>query len=219
MLRARHEVRDVEGRASQRSIAIHQGAVVITIIDYGAGNLQSVRNTLAELAIEHEVVNTPAAVSAATNIILPGVGHFGQMMHALDTLKLRGALIERIQDDVPFFGICLGMQALFEGSEEAPGVAGLGLLPGVIRRFPGDARVPHMGWNQTEDLDGRPGVYVYFAHSYYAPFDESIASEACTYGGVRFMASLQNANFRGVQYHPEKSGPEGLHIMRSFASC
>ena len=195
---------------------------MITIIDYGAGNLQSVRNTLEEIGAEHVVVNTPAAVREAKRIILPGVGHFGQMMHALDTLGLREPLIERIADNVPYFGICLGMQALLEGSEEAPGVAGLGILPGTVKRFPLDARVPHMGWNQPENVTvkpPRPSDYVYFAHSYYVPVDESVACEVCTYGGVTFLASLQNGNCFGVQYHPEKSGPVGLKVVRNFVTC
>jgi imidazole glycerol phosphate synthase glutamine amidotransferase subunit len=195
---------------------------MITIIDYGAGNLCSVRNALAEVNVEHEVVNSPAALRKATNIVLPGVGHFGQMMHALDTLQLREPLLDAIREHVPFFGICLGMQALLEGSEEAPGVAGLGLLPGIVRRFPADARVPHMGWNQLEDRTGcRPGSadYVYFAHSYYVPFDEHVACETCTYAGVRFTASLQNGNTQGVQYHPEKSGAFGLDIFRGVDAC
>ena len=195
---------------------------MIAVIDYGAGNLASVRNALAEVGVEHTVVNTPAAVRSATNIILPGVGHFGQMMHALDALWLRQPLIERIGENVPFLGICLGMQAMFEGSEEAPGVAGLGLLPGAVKRFPADARVPHMGWNQpTVVCTGPPhlGEYRYFAHSYYCPVDPYIVCETCDYGGVTFMVSLQNANCFGVQHHPEKSGPSGLLELKGFAAC
>jgi imidazole glycerol phosphate synthase glutamine amidotransferase subunit len=195
---------------------------MITVIDYGAGNIASVRNALQEVDAEHTVVNTPAAVQTAERIVLPGVGHFGQMMNALDALHLREPLLERIAGHVPFFGICLGMQALLEGSEEAPGVAGLGLLPGIVRRFPADARVPHMGWNQTQDLTGchrgSPN-YFYFAHSYYVAFDQSVASSSCTYAGVCFMAELQNANTFGVQFHPEKSGPAGLSYFRWLASC
>ncbi|HLK65764.1 MAG TPA: imidazole glycerol phosphate synthase subunit HisH [Bryobacteraceae bacterium] len=196
---------------------------MITVIDYGAGNLASVRNALAEVNVEHTVVNTPAGVRAATDLILPGVGHFGQMMHALDVLGLRQPLLEQIAEGVPFFGICLGMQALFEGSEEAPGVKGLGLLPGLVRRFPAEARVPHMGWNRCEDRTGsgrgRPLPYRYFAHSYYCPVDQNVVCEVCAYGGVTFMASLQNATIQGVQYHPEKSGPDGVALLRGFASC
>ena len=186
---------------------------MITILDYGAGNLRSVQNTLAELNCDYTLVNDSAGLKAATKILLPGVGHFGQMMHALDTLGVREALLERIRAKVPFFGICLGMQALFESSEEAPEVRGLGLHPGIVRRFPMDARVPHMGWNQLEP-DGR---YVYFAHSYYVPENER-TSAACTYG-LRFTAMLKSGNVQGVQFHPEKSGAVGLGIVKDFLEC
>jgi len=183
---------------------------MIAIFDYGAGNLRSVQNTLAELHCQYTLVNDSAGLTAATKIILPGVGHFGQMMRALDALDVRQTLIDRIRAGVPFFGICLGMQALFESSEEAPEVRGLGLYPGIVRRFPAGARVPHMGWNQLEP-DGR---YVYFAHSYYVP-ECPQTSAACTYG-LRFTAMLHAANVHGVQFHPEKSGPVGLKIVRNF---
>jgi imidazole glycerol phosphate synthase glutamine amidotransferase subunit len=186
---------------------------MITILDYGAGNLRSVQNTLAELHCEYRLVNDAAGLESATKILLPGVGHFGQMMHALDTLGVRDALRERITAGVPFFGICLGMQALFESSEEAPEVRGLGLYPGVVRRFPMDSRVPHMGWNQLEP----GGRYVYFAHSYYVPENEH-TSAACTYG-VRFTAMLQAGSVQGVQFHPEKSSTVGLEIVRGFLEC
>ena len=184
---------------------------MITILDYGAGNLRSVQNTLAELNCDYTLVNDSAGLKAATKILLPGVGHFGQMMQALDTLGVRDALLERIRAKVPFFGICLGMQALFESSEEAPEVRGLGLYPGIVRRFPMDARVPHMGWNQLEP-DGR---YVYFAHSYYAPVIPAAAA-TCTYT-VPYTAALEDGNVFGVQFHPEKSGRIGLEIMKRFA--
>ena len=183
---------------------------MIAILDYGAGNLRSVQNTLSELNCEYTLVNDAAGLLAATKILLPGVGHFGQMMRALDALDVRAALLDRIRAGVPFFGICLGMQALFESSEEAPEVRGLGLYPGTVRRFPLDARVPHMGWNQLEP-DGR---FVYFAHSYYVP-ECAQTSAVCTYG-LRFTAMLRDANVQGVQFHPEKSGPEGLAIVDDF---
>jgi imidazole glycerol phosphate synthase glutamine amidotransferase subunit len=186
---------------------------MITILDYGAGNLRSVQNTLVELNCDYTLVNDSAGLKAATKILLPGVGHFGQMMHALDTLGVRDALLERIRANVPFFGICLGMQALFESSEEAPEVRGLGLYPGIVRRFPMDARVPHMGWNQLEP-DGR---YVYFAHSYYVP-ENQYTSAACTYGG-RFTAMLKSGSVQGVQFHPEKSSAVGLQIVKGFLEC
>src|SRR5262249_46388587 len=155
-------------------------------------------------------------------LILPGVGHFGQMMRALNTLGVRQTLIDCIRDRVPYLGICLGMQALFEGSEEAPGIPGLGIIQGSVRRFPPEGRVPHMGWNQLVDVTAgtpRPSDYVYFAHSYYVPLDETIACDICTYGRVRFTASLQRGDVFGVQYHPEKSSTAGLRLMESFAKC
>jgi imidazole glycerol phosphate synthase glutamine amidotransferase subunit len=194
---------------------------VIAIFDYGAGNLRSVQNTLGELGCDYTVVNHAAGLAAASKIILPGVGHFGQMMRALDALGVRSTLIERIQAGVPFLGICLGMQALFDTSEEAPEVRGLGIYPGAVRRFPFGARVPHMGWNELEvrpgsklvhDLNARP--YVYFAHSYYVPEDPR-ASATCTYD-IRYTAALECGNVYGVQFHPEKSGAVGLKIVRNF---
>ena len=194
---------------------------MIAIFDYGAGNLRSVQNTLGELGCEYTLIRDAAGLQAATKIVLPGVGHFGQMMRALDVLDVRRTLIERIKAGVPFLGICLGMQALFETSEEAPEVQGLGIYPGAVQRFPLDARVPHMGWNELEvrpgsklirNLDARP--YVYFAHSYYVP-ENSRASALCTYE-VTYTAALECANVYGVQFHPEKSGAVGLKIVRNF---
>src|SRR5438128_4424751 len=123
---------------------------MITILDYGAGNLRSVQNTLGEIGAEYELVREAAALSQASKIILPGVGHFGQMMRALDQMQVRAALLDRIGAGVPFLGICLGLQALFTSSEEAPEARGLGLYEGAVRRFDADARVPHMGWNSLE---------------------------------------------------------------------
>jgi imidazole glycerol-phosphate synthase subunit HisH len=194
---------------------------MITILDYGAGNLRSVQNTLAEIGAEFELVHDAAGLSRATKIILPGVGHFGQMMRALDQMQVRDALLERIRAGVPFLGICLGLQALFESSEEAPEERGLGLFPGEIRRFPATARVPHMGWNEIEPRNGAkllanlaPHSYLYFAHSYYAPLNDATAA-VCQYN-VPYTAVLETNNIFGVQFHPEKSGPIGLKVVRSF---
>src|SRR2546422_255800 len=123
---------------------------MIAILDYGAGNLRSVQNTLDEIGVTYELVWDAEGLEKASKIILPGVGHFGQMMRALDQLNVREALLERIRAGVPFLGICLGMQALFEGSAEAPEVAGLGLYPGQVERFGAGVRAPHMGWNELE---------------------------------------------------------------------
>jgi imidazole glycerol phosphate synthase glutamine amidotransferase subunit len=194
---------------------------MIAIFDYGAGNLQSVKNTLGELGCEYTLIRDSEGLRQATKILLPGVGHFGQMMRALDELGVRETLLERIRAGVPFLGICLGMQALFESSEEAPEVCGLGFYPGAVRRFPAGARVPHMGWNQLETrpdsqlLRGiAPRSYVYFAHSYYVPVVEQAAA-VCTYG-LRYTAALEAGNVSGVQFHPEKSGAIGLRIVRNF---
>jgi imidazole glycerol phosphate synthase glutamine amidotransferase subunit len=194
---------------------------VIAIFDYGAGNLRSVQNTLAELGCTYELVRDSAGLGRASKIILPGVGHFGQMMRALDALQVRAVLLDRIADGVPFLGICLGLQALFESSEEAGEVRGLGVYPGAVRRFPAAARVPHMGWNELElrresklvrNVSARP--FVYFAHSYYVPENERAAA-ICTYAEP-YTAVLECGNVYGVQFHPEKSGPVGLQIVRNF---
>jgi imidazole glycerol phosphate synthase glutamine amidotransferase subunit len=194
---------------------------MIAILDYGAGNLRSVQNTLSEIGAEYELVRDAAGLSRATKIILPGVGHFGQMMRALDRMQVRGPLLERIRAGVPFLGICLGLQALFEASEEAPQERGLGLFPGEIKRFPATARVPHMGWNEIEPRNGAklltnlaPHPYLYFAHSYYAPLHAATAA-TCRYN-VPYTAVLETENIFGVQFHPEKSGPLGLKIVRNF---
>ena len=121
-----------------------------TIIDYGAGNLRSVQNTLDELGASYKVTNRPEDVQEADKLLLPGVGHFGQMMTALDQLNLRGAIGERVRAGVPLLGICLGLQCLFEGSEEAIDKRGFGFLSGNIRRFTGAVRIPHMGWNSLD---------------------------------------------------------------------
>lgn len=194
---------------------------MISIIDYGAGNLRSVQNTLAELGASYKLIDTPEAVRAADRLMLPGVGHFGQLMQSLDALRLRQPILEKIAAGNPFFGICLGMQALFSASEEAPDLEGLNIYPERIERFPAGARVPHMGWNS---LTPRPDskllkglnepIYVYFANSYYAPPIEA-TSATCEYQ-LPFSAVLERDNIYGVQFHPEKSGPVGLKIMRNF---
>jgi|SRR5579863_7305625 len=194
---------------------------MIAIFDYGAGNLRSVENTLGEVGASYTLVRDAGGLRKASKIILPGVGHFRQMMRALDEMQVRAAFVECIRGGVPFLGICLGLQALFTSSEEAPEVRGLGLFQGSVRRFPPDARVPHMGWNELEPrapsrllakLD--PNPYVYFAHSYYVP--ETVAtSAACTYS-VPYTAALESGSIFGVQFHPEKSGPVGLRIVKNF---
>lgn len=194
---------------------------MIAIFDYGAGNLQSVKNTLGAIGASYELVRDAKGLREATKIILPGVGHFGQIMRALDELNVRDTLNERIRAGVPFLGICLGLQALFESSEEAPEEQGLGVFEGVVKRFQGDLRIPHMGWNQLEPnrptrlLEGigdKP--YLYFAHSYYCPVVPE-TSAICNYI-VPYTAVLEHENVSGVQFHPEKSGSLGLRVVRNF---
>lgn len=194
---------------------------MISILDYGAGNLRSVENTLGAIGAEYELVRDRDALRRATKIILPGVGHFGQMIGALDEMQVRETLLERIRSGVPFLGICLGLQALFQSSEEAPEARGLGLFEGRIEKFRGDARVPHMGWNSLDRvresrlLDGAGDTpYVYFANSFYAPA-VPVASAICDYG-VRFAAVIEYKNIHAVQFHPEKSGAVGLKIVSNF---
>jgi imidazole glycerol-phosphate synthase subunit HisH len=195
---------------------------MIAIIDYGAGNLRSVANTLEEIGAPYQVLTSPQGLDAYEKVILPGVGHFGQMMRELDARGFRQAVLGRVSAGVPLLGICIGLQCMFEGSEEAPEQKGLGLFRGTVTRFPLDARVPHMGWNSLDRvqdcrlLDGLgEHPYVYFAHSYYAPLcDETSAS--CNYV-LPYTAVLQRGNVYAVQFHPEKSGPVGLRVMRNFA--
>jgi imidazole glycerol phosphate synthase glutamine amidotransferase subunit len=200
---------------------------MIAIFDYGAGNLRSVENTLDAIGVKYEIVRDRQGLERADKIILPGVGHFGQLIRSLDELGVREAFCDRIAAGVPFLGICLGLHALFEKSEEAPELRGFGIFPGEVRRFPLDARVPHMGWNQLE-MRGQPRLlqkleaspYVYFAHSYSVP--EATAGDSaaalCEYG-VRYAAAIETGNIFGVQFHPEKSGEIGQQIVRNFLAC
>jgi imidazole glycerol phosphate synthase glutamine amidotransferase subunit len=194
---------------------------MISVFDYGAGNLRSVQNTLGAIGARYELIRDASGIRRATKLILPGVGHFGQMMRALDDLQVREALIERIRAGIPFLGICLGLQALFETSEEAPGELGLGIYPGEVKRFRGDLRIPHMGWNQVQPC--RPNTlltssaYLYFAHSYYCPVIPETAA-VCDYI-VPYTAILEQGSVRGVQFHPEKSGPAGLQIVKNFVDA
>ncbi len=191
------------------------------IVNYGAGNLRSVQNTLDELGARYVVTDRPEEVRRADQIVLPGVGHFGQMMRALDALELREPLLEKIAGGTPFLGICVGLQCLFEGSEESPGSQGLGVFPGIVKRFVGDARVPHMGWNSLtkqkpsrllEGLGEAP--FTYFAHSFYAPV---IQATAATTDYIQpYSAVIEEKNLHAVQFHPEKSGPVGLRVIENF---
>jgi glutamine amidotransferase len=196
---------------------------VIALIDYGAGNLTSVRKGFAAAGGELFTPASPSEVSSADGIVVPGVGHFAA------TAALAGEWTSAIRDAVsngtPLLGICLGLQWLFDGSDEAPGVAGLGAIAGTCARLPhgdrGELKVPHVGWNSLHAprasrlLDGvREGSQVYFTHSFAAPVTpESVAT--CTHG-AEFAAAVESGDVFGVQFHPEKSSDAGLRILRNF---
>jgi glutamine amidotransferase len=196
---------------------------VIALVDYGAGNLTSVRKALSALGAEFMTPDTPGGVNSARAVIVPGVGHFAATS-ALDE-DWRKAIGRAASAGTPLFGICVGMQWLFEGSDEAPGVRGLGVMKGQIARLDGDAekrlKVPHVGWNALDfTRDARllrgldSGAQVYFTHSYAAPVTtECIA--ATTHANT-FAAAVERDNVFGVQFHPEKSGDAGLQILRNF---
>lgn len=198
---------------------------MIAIIDYGAGNLLSVEKALRYLGCECAVTAKAAELGAADMAILPGVGAFGDAMCQLRERRLEQPIREFIASGRPFLGICLGLQILFESSEESPGVEGLGVLKGKICRLPDNfgLKVPHMGWNslQIKKPGGlfagiQPEPYVYFVHSYYLRAEEDIVTASAQYG-VELHAAVQKGKLFACQFHPEKSGELGLALLRNFA--
>jgi imidazole glycerol phosphate synthase glutamine amidotransferase subunit len=194
---------------------------VIAVVDYGAGNLRSVTNVLDLLQAKYQVVCDASSITGASKVLLPGVGHFGQLSSAIDQLDLRSALIDSISAGVPYLGICLGMQVLFSGSDESPESLGLGIFNASVHKFETSERIPHMGWNTLESQG--PSLLVnasqvreraYFAHSYYCPAVPS-TTFTCEYGSV-FSAVVEHNNVFGVQFHPEKSAQFGVGVIRKF---
>ena len=199
---------------------------MIAVIDYDAGNLKSVEKALLSLGEEVLVTRDRQELLHADKVILPGVGHFGDAMENLESVGLVEVIREIAQNGKPFLGICLGLQLLFERSEEAPGVEGLGILKGEILRIPDDRglKVPHIGWNSLKlqnqgrlfrGLEEEP--YVYFVHSYYLKAAEPQIVKAVTEYGVRIDASVEQGNVFACQFHPEKSSRTGLAILKNFA--
>jgi imidazole glycerol-phosphate synthase subunit HisH len=196
--------------------------VNVTLIDYGAGNVPSVERALRRLGAQVETTNLAEKIAAARCLVLPGVGHCAALIAALDAHSLREPLIEAVNKGAAFLGICLGLQALYESSEEAPTLKGLGLLPGRVTRLPENVKLPHMGWNTlrtvraTRLLDSVPAdAYFYFAHSFAAPaLGEE--SAAVSEHGREFIAVLEKQNVCAVQFHPEKSGAAGAQVLRNF---
>jgi len=193
---------------------------MIAIVDYGAGNLVSVKKALDWLGQECAITSDPGEVAKAAKIVLPGVGHFASTA-ALARTGLQNAIADAITCGIPFLGICVGMQWMFEGSQESPETRGLGVLSGECERFPASVKSPHVGWNQLEvDSSSRllrgvpPGSFVYFTHSFRAPVSETTAA-CCEYGG-QFSAAVERDHLFGVQFHPEKSGEIGLKLLANF---
>jgi imidazole glycerol-phosphate synthase subunit HisH len=192
----------------------------IAVVDYRTGNLTSVVKALHALDADIEVTSDPDVVSRAAKVVLPGVGHFGATKF-LEDRGLSAAIRSRVADGVPFLGICVGLQWLFEGSTEAPEVSGAGFITGYCERFSTSEKVPHVGWNSlTVRLGSRlmagvvDGSYVYFTHSYRAPKQKDTVA-VTEYGGP-FAAAVEAENIMGVQFHPEKSGAVGLTILKNF---
>ncbi len=196
---------------------------MVTLLDYGAGNVRSVVNAVKSLGHTVRFVSRPEDILSAERLIFPGVGAFGEMMLVLRRKGYVEPLRRYLEADRPFLGICLGLQALFEGSEEAPGEEGIGFLKGSVRRFRVDLAVPHIGWNGIKPrnpsalfrgLEGDEKFY--FVHSYHVdPEDPSVVLTATDYG-VEFVSAVQKGRVAAVQFHPEKSGPTGLRILRNF---
>ena len=198
---------------------------MIAIIDYDAGNIKSVEKALAYLGEEVRITRDREEILASDGVILPGVGAFGDAMEKLHTYGLVDVIREVVRRQIPFLGICLGLQLMFESSEETPGVEGLHLLDGTIRRIPATLglKIPHIGWNDlTFPNKGRlfRGIeehsYVYFVHSFYLEAADSSIVTATTEYGTRIHASVEKDNIFACQFHPEKSSRIGLKILQNF---
>lgn len=194
----------------------------IVIIDYGMGNLHSVSKAVEAVGAVPIVTADKKIISAAEKIILPGVGAFGDCMKNLQATGLVPELIKHIKSGKGFLGICLGMQLLFESSEESSGVAGLGIFKGAVKRLTTEYKVPHMGWNRLKLKAASPltaaadGSYVYFVHSFHAvPEDSNIITAVCDYG-AEITAAVGRDNIQALQFHPEKSGGVGLKMLQAF---
>ena len=198
---------------------------MVAIIDYDAGNIRSVEKAVVALGGEVRITRREDEILSADHIILPGVGSFGGAMEKLHEYGLVDVIKEAVQKEIPFLGICLGLQLLFESSEESEGVKGLGILPGRIVRLPEEAglKIPHVGWNSLQFPN--PGrlfagiseeAYVYFVHSFYLQAEDPGIVTAVTEYGTRIHASVEKGNVFACQFHPEKSSEVGLHILRNF---
>lgn len=200
---------------------------MIAILDYDAGNIKSVEKALTYLGKEAKITKDRDEILASEKVILPGVGSFGDAMQRLRDSRLDKVIYDVIDNKVPFLGICLGLQLLYEGSDETPGVSGLGVLKGSINRIPDAAglKIPHMGWNSLDIREGatlfqglNSNPYVYFVHSYYLRAQQEEEVAATTYYATLIHASVEKDNIYACQFHPEKSGTVGLKILENFIS-
>lgn len=198
---------------------------MITIVDYGMGNLRSVSKALEHLGSRVLISSLPSDIEQSEKIILPGVGAFGDAAEGLRSKSLMAPLRAYISSGRPFLGICLGLQLLFESSEETPGIEGLAVQKGRVQEFRSkEVKIPHMGWNQISIKNKHPilsGIpdksYFYFVHSYYAvPEESSIIAAACAYGREEFTAIVGTGNVVATQFHPEKSQRAGLQLLKNF---
>jgi imidazole glycerol-phosphate synthase subunit HisH len=194
---------------------------LIAVLDYGIGNLRSAEKALVRVGADAHLTDDPGLIRDAAGVVLPGVGAFGRCMEALEASGLAELAVEAASSGRPFLGICVGMQLLYQGSEESPDVPGLGVLPGTIRRLPDGVKRPQMQWNivrpvrPTPLLAGIPEpAWVYFVHSYAAEPDERTVA-TCDYGGP-MVAAVEQGNLWATQFHPEKSGAAGLRILANF---
>jgi glutamine amidotransferase len=204
--------------------SVSPSAPRVYVVDYGSGNLRSVQKAFEHVGVVAEVGSDPGAVRKATGLVLPGVGAFGPAMEELERRGLVEPIKDRVEEGVPFLGVCLGLQLLFEGSEENPGVAGLGLLHGDVRRLPFGVKIPHIGWNQikamkeSDLLEGiADGSAFYFVHSYVVMPARASDVLTVTDYGVTFASAIELNNIAAVQFHPEKSSALGLRLYRNFA--
>ena len=196
---------------------------MIAIIDYGAGNLRSVANAIAELGYQATVTSNPGDLLGATAVILPGVGAAADTMRNLERLGLSEAIRRVVADGLPMLAICVGMQVLFDETEEGGRHRCLGIIPGVVKRLPPGLKIPHMGWNQVHQSIRHPlfdsipdGANFYFVHSYHAePRDSAVVAGTTDYG-VPFCSALVSGNLMATQFHPEKSGKNGLKMYENF---
>jgi glutamine amidotransferase len=200
---------------------------VIAVLDYGIGNLRSAEKALQHLGVDAALTTDPAVARQAAGVVLPGVGAFGRCMEQLRESGLEPVVHEAVETGKPFLGICVGMQMLFDASEEAPGVKGLGIFSGEVRRLTVTTeRLPHMGWNTLTIRAGSmlfdgidDGSWLYFVHSYApVPADEAVTAATTEYGGT-VVAAVEQGRVWATQFHPEKSAANGLRLLKNFAEA